>query len=69
MFGLSTGANVDPGCPGCPPGLRALRLLSSGDKTLWDILLPFSDYAFNRTHRWLRPGVLLDRLSESQLSI
>src|SRR3954467_6913861 len=24
-FGLSTSANVDPGCPGCPPGLRPLR--------------------------------------------
>jgi hypothetical protein len=22
--GLSTSANVDPGCPGCPPGLRPL---------------------------------------------
>ena len=23
-FGSSTSANVDPGCPGCPPGLRPL---------------------------------------------
>ena len=23
-FGCSTSANVDPGCPGCPPGLRPL---------------------------------------------
>src|SRR3954469_24826858 len=23
-FGLSTNANVDPGCPACPPGLRPL---------------------------------------------
>jgi hypothetical protein len=24
LFGLSTSANVDPECPGCPPGLRPL---------------------------------------------
>ena len=27
-FGSATSANVDPGCPGCPPGLRPLRMRS-----------------------------------------
>ena len=35
-------------------------------KTLWEILVPFSDYAFNKAHRRLRTGVLLDRLPEGQ---
>lgn len=50
-------------------GMRDAGYSAAAIKTLWDILLPFSDYAFNRTHRRLRPGLLLDRLSESQLSI
>ena len=37
-------------------------------KTLWDILVPFSDYAFNKAHTaGVRAGLLLDRLPQGQL--
>ena len=37
-------------------------------KTLWDILVPFSDYAFNKAHTaGVRPGLLLDRLPQGEL--
>ena len=37
-------------------------------KTLWDILVPFSDYAFNKAHTaGVRPGVLLDGVPQGQL--
>ena len=38
-------------------------------KALWDTILPFADYAFNKSHAaGYGTGVLLDRLPEGQLS-
>ena len=51
------------------PGCRGTGISGGAVKTLWDILVPFSDYAFNKAHTAAYgTGVVLDRLSEGQLS-
>ena len=45
-------------------GMRDRGYSAGAVKTLWDILLPFSDYAFNKAHSAAYGhAVLLDRLT------
>ncbi len=49
-------------------GMRANGYSDAAIKTLWDILVPFSDYAFNKAHSAAYgAGLLLDRLPQGQL--
>ena len=49
-------------------GMKANGYSDAAIKTLWDILVPFSDYAFNKAHTaGVRAGLLLDRLPQGQL--
>ena len=50
-------------------GMRERGYSDHAIKVLWDILVPFADYAFNqRAHCRLWAGVVLDGLSEGELS-
>ncbi len=50
-------------------GMKANGYSDGAIKTLWDILVPFSDYAFNKAHSaGVRDRLLLDRLPQGQLS-
>ena len=49
-------------------GMRSDGYSDEAIKALWDILVPFADYAFNKAHTaGVRPGVVLDRLPQGQL--
>ena len=54
---------------GFSDGMKANGFSAAAIKALWDTVLPFADYAFNKSHAaGLRAGVLLDRLPQGQLS-
>ena len=57
------------GVRGFRPACGATATPTSAIKTLWDILVPFSDYAFNKAHTaGYGAGLVLDRLPQGQLS-
>ncbi len=49
-MGKKKKAELDKQYAGFEAGMRANGYSESAVKTLWDILLPFSDYAFNKAH-------------------
>ena len=49
-------------------GMKANGFNEASIAALWGVLVPFSDYAFNKAHtRGLRPRLLLDRLPQGEL--
>ena len=49
-MGKKKKSELDKQFAGFSPGHAGQRLLAAAVQTLWDILLPFSDYAFNKAH-------------------
>ena len=59
---------LDKEYEGFAQGMRDNGYSNAAIKTLWDILLPFSDYAFNqRAFRGLRRRLLLDGVPQGEL--
>ena len=53
---------------GFEAGMKANGFSAAAVKTLWDILVPFADYAFNKAHSaGLRADLLLDGVPQGQL--
>ena len=49
-------------------GCRERGYSDEAIQAVWDVLVPFAGYAFNKSHSAaLRPGLLLDRLPEGEL--
>ena len=68
-MGKKKKSELDKQFEGFSGGMKANGYSDAAVKTLWDILLPFSDYAFNKAHSAAYGVVsLLDRVPQGALS-